>query len=129
MDAVGLVASVALGAVLVVAGGAKLRLGRTWNAQAAELGAPALVAPIVPWFELAVGALLIVQVAPVVFATVAIVVLSSFTVLIVVNLRRGRRPVCACFGSLSSRPLGWSHVVRNAAFVVLGVLALVAGAV
>lgn len=123
MTTVGIVASVVLGAILALAGGSKLRLGRVWNAQAADLGAPAWIAPFVPWVELVVGALLIAQVGRVVVALVAIVILVSFTVLIVANLRRGRRPVCACFGALSSAPLGWSHVARNLVFVVIGVLA------
>lgn len=123
MTTVGTVASVVLGAVLALAGGSKLRLGRAWNAQAVDLGAPAWVAPFVPWVELVVGAMLIAQVGRVVVAPVAIVVLVSFTVLVVSNLRRGRRPVCACFGALSAAPLGWSHVARNAVFVGLGVLA------
>ena len=56
---------------------------------------------------------------------VALLVLQLFTLLIVFNLGRGRRPVCACFGSWSSRPLGWSHVVRNVVFMLVAVLAYV----
>lgn len=123
MATIGIVASIVLGAVLVVAGGSKLRLGTTWKAQAVELGAPAWVAPFVPWIELVLGALLITQVGRVVTAIVAIGLIVSFTFLIVANLLGGRRPVCACFGSLSAAPLGWSHVARNATFIALGVLA------
>ncbi len=62
MDAVGLIASLALGLSFVVAGASKLAAGPAWPEQAAGLGAPTWTVPIVPWFELIVGALLIAQV-------------------------------------------------------------------
>jgi hypothetical protein len=48
-----------------------------------------------------------------------------FTWVLLHNLRLGRRPACACFGTLAAAPLGWGHVARNAGFVALGVLALI----
>ena len=47
-------------------------------------------------------------------ALVAAVVLCAFTALIVVRLAQGRRPVCACFGALSARPIGAATVGAEA---------------
>ncbi len=81
--------------------------------------------PAVPWIEIVIGALLIAQVATAPVSIVALIVLQIFTLLIIVNLGRGHRPVCACFGSWSSKPLGWGHIMRNVAFMMLAVLAYV----
>jgi uncharacterized membrane protein YphA (DoxX/SURF4 family) len=92
--------------------------------QARGLGAPAVTIPLVPWVEIAIGAVLVVQVArqPAAFAATAMLVV--FTVLILTRLAQGRRPPCACFGTWSAKPLGAGHVVRNIALIALGVLAL-----
>ncbi len=127
MDAVGLVASIVLGALFLLAGASKVALGDAWVAQAGELGTPRWIATVVPWVELVVGALLVSQVAPVAVAVAAIVLLVAFTALIVAQLARGRRPPCACFGTWSARPIGPRHVLRNAAMVGLATLVLLAG--
>ncbi|MEN9804685.1 MAG: hypothetical protein RIS41_1532 [Actinomycetota bacterium] len=125
MDVLRLVASIALGLVMCAAGASKIRMGRAWIEQGRNLGAPPAVLPVVPRVEIVVGALLIAQVATAAVSIVALIVLQIFTLLIVVNLGRGHRPVCACFGSWSAKPLGWGHVVRNVAFMALAVLAYV----
>lgn len=125
MDVLRIVASIALGLVMCAAGATKVRMGRAWIEQGRTMGAPATVLPIVPWVEIVIGALLIAQIATAAVSIVALLVLQLFTLLIVFNLGRGRRPVCACFGSWSSRPLGWSHVVRNVVFMLVAVLAYV----
>jgi uncharacterized membrane protein YphA (DoxX/SURF4 family) len=124
MSAVGLGASIVLGFVFLVSGGSKIAAGPAWPEQARALGAPPIVVPVLPWFEIVLGALLVMQVAPVVVASVAVVTLVAFTALIVGRLVEGQHPPCACFGSWSAKPLGPSHVVRNVGFVVLGLLAL-----
>lgn len=56
----------------------------------------------------------------------ALVLLLSFTGAIAVNLVRGNRPQCHCFGRLFAGQVGWSTVVRNivlaapAGFLVTG---------
>lgn len=126
MSAVGLVASVLLGVVFLVSGGSKIAAGPAWPEQAAGLGAPSIVVPVLPWVEIVLGAILVMQVAPGVAAATALVVLAAFTALIIRRLAQGRHPPCACFGAWSAKPLGAGHVVRNAVFMVLGVLALFA---
>lgn len=123
MTAASVVASVVLGAAFVVAGASKLAIGQAWPAQARGLGAPTWVARPLPWLELALGAVLVVQLARQPAAIVAIVVLLAFTALIVRRLAGGEHPPCACFGAWSARPLGWRHVARNAVLLAIGVLA------
>jgi uncharacterized membrane protein YphA (DoxX/SURF4 family) len=113
------VASAVLGAVLVVSGVLKFAAPQQWRAQSGALGVPGFVATIVPIAELVVGALLVAQIARRPVAVVAGAMLSAFTALLVVHLSQGRRPPCACFGALSTRPISWLDVARNAVFVAL----------
>ncbi|MGD9998079.1 MAG: MauE/DoxX family redox-associated membrane protein [Ilumatobacteraceae bacterium] len=125
MHVVQIVARVVLGVVFVLAGASKVYAGREWPEQAGRLGVPPGVAMFVPWFELAVGAVVVAGVAPTAAATVALVTLATFTALLARTLRQGRRPPCACFGAWSARPLGWHHVVRNGVLMALAVVAVV----
>ena len=124
MSAASFVAAVVLGGVFVVAGASKLAAGDAWPQQARELGAPAATIAPIPWVEMVVGALLVVQLFEPFVALVAIALLLAFSVVIVLRLREGRRPPCACFGAWSARPIGPWHLVRNGGLVVLAVLAL-----
>ena len=126
MAAAGLVASILLGLVFVVSGGSKVAAGPAWPEQARALGAPPPVVSVLPWLEIVLGAILVVQLAPVVAAVTALVVLVAFTALIVRRLSEGEHPPCACFGTWSTKPLGRGHVARNIGFMALGVLALFA---
>ena len=127
MDVLGFIAEVSLGIVFVVAGASKVARGREWPVQAADLGAPRPVALAVPWWEIVVGALLVAGLGSPWAALAALVTLIGFTLAIVVQLRRGRHPQCACFGAWSTAPLGVRHVVRNVGFVALAVLAALFG--
>ena len=122
----GVIASVILGGVMCVAGGSKIAMGNRWPVEAQALGAPQSIAPIVPWIEIALGALLIVQLKPEVIGALSLALLVAFTLLIVRQLQKGHRPVCACFGSWSSKPLSWQHVARNAGFIALAVITMIA---
>ena len=126
MATAGQVAAVLLGVVFLVSGGSKLAAGPAWPDQARGLGAPPVVVPVLPWLEIVLGALLVVQLAPVLAASIALVVLVAFTALIVRRLAEGAHPPCACFGAWSSKPLGRGHVARNVGFMALGVVALFA---
>jgi uncharacterized membrane protein YphA (DoxX/SURF4 family) len=122
----GVIASIILGGVMCFAGGSKIAMGDRWPVEAQALGAPKLIAPIVPWIEIALGALLIVQLKPEIVGALSVALLVAFTLLIMRQLQKGERPVCACFGSWSSKPLNWNHVARNAGFIALAAITIVA---
>jgi uncharacterized membrane protein YphA (DoxX/SURF4 family) len=117
-----IVAAVVLGAVFLVAGVTKIASAQQWRLQSADLGVPAPIATTVPFIELVVGALFVAQVARREVALLAGALLLAFTALLVVRLLQGRRPPCACFGSWTTKPIGWGDVARNVAFLVLAAL-------
>ena len=112
--------------MLLASGALKLAAGPRWAAQAGALGAPAMAAPVVPWVERGLGALLIAGVARRVVALAAAAVLAAFTVLLVVRLAQGRRPPCACFGRRSTHPIGLGSVARNLVLIALALVAALA---
>jgi hypothetical protein len=116
-------AGIVVGAILLLSGAAKLAAGPRWVAQAEALAAPAFAVPVVPWLEVALGALLVSGVYRTVVALAAAALLTVFTVLLVVRLVQGRRPPCACFGALSTRPVGPGSVVRNVVLIALALIA------
>jgi hypothetical protein len=123
-DAVGRVATLAVGAMFVVAGGYKIADGPAWPRQAADLGVSRRLAVVVPWFEIVLGVALLIGLFPPWPAVVAGVTLVVFTVVIGRRLLDGSRPPCACFGSRSARPLGSRHVVRNLGLLAVAVVAM-----
>ncbi len=124
MHTVSLVAAVALGAAFVLAGGSKIAMGNRWPLQATQLGVSVFLAQFVPWIELAIGALLIAQLFQPAPALAAIWMLLAFSALITKRLAEGKRPVCACFGAWSAKPIGAGHLARNMALLMLGMLSL-----
>jgi peroxiredoxin len=125
MDILLLIARLLLGGVFLVAGFTKLA-DRAGSRQAViDFGVPApLAAPLsvlLPLVELAVA------VALMPLSTAWWGALGAFALLLVfvggigVNLARGRKPECHCFGQLHSAPAGWKTLARN------GALAAVAG--
>lgn len=126
MGAIGTVAAVAVAAVLLVAGVSKLAQPAQWRSQAAGLGVHGALAAAVPFVELALGAVLLVQWQRSLVAWCAAGLFGAFTALLVLRLAQGVRPPCACFGSWSSKPIGAGHVVRNAAFIALAMVAALA---
>jgi len=126
VSAVGLAASVVLGVAFLIAGGSKLAAGDAWPAQARGLGAPAMVIPVLPWIELAVGAALVFRLVPPWPALAALVLLVAFSVLIGIRLAQGKHPPCACFGAWSARPIGPVHLARNGALIALALLSFAA---
>ena len=126
MEATTLVARIVLALVFGVAGTAKLGDRDGFRRAVDSFGVPAsltgAVATTVPLLELAVALALLTPFAwPA--AVAAFALLAVFTAGITVNLVRGRKTECRCFGQLHARPIGFSTLVRNA------VLAALAGAV
>lgn len=111
----------ALAAVLAWAGAGKARRPARTAASFAGLGLPmpAALARLVPAAELVTAALLLSR--PVVGGSLALLLLSAFTLLLGGRLRGGGTVHCACFGSARAEPLTSAALVRN---VLLAVVAL-----
>ena len=125
MEAILLSARLLIAGVFLVAGVAKLA-DRAGSKQAAsDFGVPkSLAAPLgilLPLAELAVAAALIPTATAWWGALGALALLLLFVAGIAINLARGRKPDCHCFGQLHSAPAGWKTLVRN------GLLGAVAG--
>ncbi len=122
-SSVAVAAAVVVGGVLLVAAVSKLARPQLWRTQSAGLGVPWTVAVLVPFVELSLGALLLVQLQRQVVAWAAAVLFVAFSALLARRLAQGQHPPCACFGSLSSKPIGPGQLARNALFVALAILA------
>lgn len=73
-----------------------------------------------PWLELTVGFSLLLGLAPRSGASVGALLLTSFTMALVLNLARKRRGLkCGCFGSRSTQMINWRMVLRNVALLAL----------
>lgn len=124
-SAFGVAAALLVAAVLLTAGVSKVARPGEWRSQSAGLGVAWWAAKFVPYVELGLGALLVVQLQRHAVAWAAVALFVAFTCLLLLRLAQGQRPPCACFGALSSRPIGLGHVARNAVFIALAVLAAV----
>lgn len=122
IDATLLGARLVLALVFAVAGVAKLTDMAASRRAISDFGVPAaLAAPLgtlLPFVELAVAAALIPVQTAWLGAMSALLLLSLFIVTIGVNMARGRRPECRCFGQLHSAPAGWSTLARNGVLAV-----------
>ena len=121
-----MVASVAVGLVLLVAGAAKLRQPG-WPATAAAFGAPRPLAAVIPWAELGVGALLVTAVGLPWTALAAAGLVTSFTVMVALRLVLGEPVPCGCFGETSPRPVGVDTLARNVVLLAGTVAAALTG--
>ena len=124
VDVVGVVARIVLGLVFVVAGTTKVAAGRAWLAQAVALGAPRPLVPAVPWIEIGLGAMLLVGVAAPWPAAAAALLLAAIHRAPGPPPRRRRAPSVRLLRRLVGAPLGGAHLIRNAALLLLAVIAL-----
>lgn len=113
-----------VGAVFIFSFVRKLMDVRGWISQAAELSVPKPIALVVVAAEGSVGVLLVAQLWPRPATIVSLVMLMGFSALIASLLVRGRRPVCACFGASSAKPISWMTLARNMVFIAANVVAL-----
>ena len=120
-----------LAAVFVVSGAAKLADLGASRAAAADLGVPRRVAgavgTVLPLVEIALAALLVVTPSGRGAAIGAALVLTAFTALLAINLARGRRPACHCFGGLHSAPISGATLARNVVLIAAAVTIAIAG--
>jgi len=131
MDIVLLLARLALAAVFIVAGGAKLADLPGSRQAVTGFGVPERFAPAaglaLPIAELLIGLALIPTGSARWGALAALMLLAAFIGAIGYNLAQGRTPDCHCFGQLHSAPAGWPTIARNAGLAVIAVFILLAG--
>lgn len=128
MSLILLLARLLLVGVFIVSGLAKLADLKGSREALRDFGLPVVLARpfsiLLPLAELAVAVMLLPSVSAWWGAIGALALLALFIVGIAYNLARGRKPECHCFGQLSSKPIGWSTLIRNlllavvAAFIV-----------
>jgi peroxiredoxin len=125
MDAALLIARLVLAGVFSLAGVAKLSDLKGSRQAIIDFGVPsAIAAPlglVLPVAELSVAATLLPASTAWWGALGALTLLSVFVAGISINLARGKKPNCHCFGQLHSAPAGWKTLARN------GVLAAISG--
>ncbi len=119
-----------LGGLLLLAGATKLANRAGFRQAVAEyqvlprrLEAP--FANVLPWLETALGALLLLGLVTTVAAALATPLFLSFGVAIGVNLLRGRRFDCHCFGVVQSDTIGWPALLRAAALAIAALVVAV----
>ena len=118
-----LVLSYLLAALFLVSGIAKvLRIADFREAVAGyNLVASSMVGPIataVPAMELTIGMAFVIGAQRLVVALLAGTMVLVFTMAVVVNLWRGRRIDCGCYGISRERRTGWPTVSRNVMFLI-----------
>jgi thiol-disulfide isomerase/thioredoxin len=82
---------------------------------------------VLPLAELAVAATLLPASTAWWGALGALALLLLFVVGISINLARGKKPECHCFGQLHSAPAGWRTLARNAVLAAIAGFVLLAG--
>ena len=99
--------------VFMYAGVAKFATFNNWTFQARALGAPDPFVVLVPLAEIALAVLLVGGWWVEHTVAASLILLVSFTILLLVRLRDPERLPCSCFGATSQRPMSWLDVVRN----------------
>ena len=99
--------------VFVYAGVAKFATFENWTFQARALGAPDPFVVLVPLAEIALAVLLVGGWWFDQTIAASLILLVSFTILLLVRLRDPERLPCSCFGATSQRPMSWLDVARN----------------
>ncbi len=124
-----LVSRLVLAGVFTAAGLGKLADRAGAQRALGEFGLPAVLgrplALALPIAELTVAAALIPGSTHRAGAAGAMLLLGAFTLVVAVNLARGRTPDCHCFGQVHSRPIGAGTLVRNAVLGGLSALILI----
>lgn len=119
----GVVAAVLVALVLLLGGVTKVARMGEWRSQSDGIGVPWALALFVPFAEIGLGAMLLVQLQRHVVAWFAVALFTAFTALLLLRLSQSRRPPCACFGSLSSKPIGPGHIARNLVLIAIALAA------
>ena len=81
-----------------------------------------IAARVIPGLEIALGLAWLIPGLWLITSSVSMGLLAFFTAAIVINVFRGNRVSCGCFGIMQSNTIGWHSVGRNAALVTLALL-------
>ncbi|MBV9280139.1 MAG: redoxin domain-containing protein, partial [Chloroflexi bacterium] len=131
MNAALLAARLVLALVFLVAGLGKLADLPGSRKAVRDFGLPAsLAGPIgvvLPLVELAIAVALIPTASAWAAAIAALALLALFILTISVNLARGRKPDCHCFGQVASGPIGWWTLVRNGVLAAIAIFIVAEG--
>lgn len=126
-----LVARLVLALVFAVAGATKLLDLRGSRRAIADFGVPeSLARPAglgLPLVELAVALALVPGRTAWAASLAAVALLATFITGMVLNLARGQKPDCHCFGQLHSEPIGTGSIARNTVLLAMAVFVGVAG--
>lgn len=119
-----LILRVAVGVLFIRAGGAKIGHADVFAAQIAAfaLVPHALIAPVallLPFFEVGLGAYLVLGLYTRIAAIVAVVQLAIFATAIGSAVARGLSLSCGCFGPGDKSVTSWPEVARDLAFAVV----------
>jgi peroxiredoxin len=127
----GVLARLVLFAVFIVAGATKLLDQPGTRKALVGFGVPdALSKPAgmaLPVAEVAIGLAFLPQATAWPAAFAAIGLLCIFVVVIGINLAKGRKPDCHCFGQIHSAPIGSSTLVLNGVFLAVAAVIVVDG--
>ena len=121
MSAARLAVALLLAGMFLLSGGVKLRSGRfvtdltNYRVLPTRMIIP--VAIVVPWLEVALGALLILWVSSPIPVYLAALALTMFGMAMAINLFRGRVISCGCRGS--DTQISWALVLSNLALAII----------
>jgi peroxiredoxin len=122
---------IVLAAVFGFAGALKLLSLREFRETLSSFRVPLLFVPstaiAIPLLELVITAGLLWPATAWRTSIAASVLLLLFTLVLVINLIRGRRPKCRCFGKLQSSPIDWTSVGINCIWLALSAELVLAG--
>ncbi len=125
MDALLVIARLVLAGTFIVSGVAKLADLPGSRKAVASFGVPerwaAPAGVALPIVELVLAVLLLPVATATLGAVGLLALLIAFIIGIGINLSRGNKPDCHCFGQLSREPIGRNTIIRN---VVLAAIAL-----
>ena len=126
MPALLLISRLLLAGVFFISGVAKLLDRAGSRTSLRDFGVPAALVPALVWVlpaaEFTCAAMLLAPPLAWWGAIGAAALLAAFTLGISVSLLRGKKPVCHCFGQLSSEPVGSSTLVRNVGLLAIAAL-------
>jgi uncharacterized membrane protein YphA (DoxX/SURF4 family) len=125
MSSVALAARVVVSVVLLAAGISKARDAAGTRSQLRSFGVAARLVPVVaialPVVEIVTAIALVAAPGATGPAWIAVALLALFTAVILVNLLRGNRVPCPCFGARTAEPIAPRSIIRNGWLLALAV--------